>query len=253
MADNSITVKTGGIVAGAGCLFGLAPLILVLGTVGSGAEAVGWYILFTAPAGAVVVIIGLIIAIVGALRKTPEDFVKSVVTVAEESTPPTPQIPRYRNWNINSRQVGLIFLLNIVASLIVITATIINVNVTVTASHTLLPLGVTVALQSIPVLLVGLLMWLAWQVKSASGTPAVKVHFARLERVQHVIGIASLLWVLPMSMFPYWFLGGETVGLGILAGYAPALTGIVASLVTLFVRDRIEVLATEEVADHDGR
>jgi len=251
MADNSI--KAGGIVAGAGCLFGLAPLILVFATVGSGAEAVGWYILFTAPAGAVVVIIGLIIAIVGASRKTPEDFAKSVVTVAEESTPPTPQIPRYRNWNINSRQVGLIFLLNIVASLIVITATIINVNVTVTASHTLLPLGVTVALQSIPVLLVGLLMWLAWQVKSASGTPAVKVRFARLERVQRVIGIASILWVLPMLMFPNQFLGSETVGLGILAGYAPALTGIVALLVSFFGNLRIDESATEKVGDIDGR
>jgi len=171
----------------------------------------------------------------------------------EESTPPTPQIPRYHKWNTSSREAGPNFSLYIVASLIVITATIINVNVTVNASYTLLPLGLTVALQSIPVLLVGLLMWLVWQVRSASGTPEVKVRFARLERVQRVIGIASILWVLPMLMFPNQFLGSETVGLGILAGYAPALTGIVALLVSFFGNLRIDESATVEVGGNDGR
>jgi hypothetical protein len=177
----------------------------------------------------------------------------SAASASEESTPPAPQIPRYQNWNISAREVGMIFLLNIVASVIVITATIINVNVTVTASYTLLPREVTVALQSIPVLLVGLLMWLAWKVKSASGTPALKFRFARLERVQRVIGIGSIVWLLPMLMFPNQFMGSETVGLGILAGYTPALTGIVAYLVTLYVVQRIDESATEEVGDNDGR
>lgn len=171
----------------------------------------------------------------------------------EKSTPPTPQIPRYHNWNISAREVGMIFLLNIVASVIVITATIINVTVTVTASYTSFPREVTVALQSIPVLLVGLLMWLAWQVKSASGTPAVKFRFARLGRVQRVIGIGSIVWLLPMLIFPNQFMGSETVGLGILAGYTPALTGIVAYLVTLYVEQRIDESATEKVGDNDGR
>jgi hypothetical protein len=177
----------------------------------------------------------------------------SEASASEESISPTPQIPRYHNWNISAREVGAIFLLNIVASLIVITATIINVTVTVKASYTLLPQGLTVVLQSIPVLLVGLLMWLAWQVKSASGTPAVKVRFARLERVQRVIGIASIVWFLPMLIFSSLFMGSETGGLGILAGYAPTLTGIVAYLVTLYVKVRIEESATEEVGDNDGR
>jgi len=177
----------------------------------------------------------------------------SEASASEESTPPTPQIPRYHNWNTSSREAGPNFSLYIVASLIVITATIINVNVTVNASYTLLPLGLTVALQSIPVLLVGLLMWLAWQVRTASGTPAMKVRFARLERVQRVIGIASILGVLPMLMFPNQFLGSETVGLGILAGYAPALTGIVALLVSFFGNLRIDESATEKVGDIDGR
>jgi hypothetical protein len=177
----------------------------------------------------------------------------SEASASEESTPPTPQIPRYQKWNTSSREAGPNFSLYIVASLIVITATIINVNVTVTASYTLLPLGVTVALQSIPVLLVGLLMWLAWQVRTASGAPEVKVRFARLERVQRVIGIASILWMLPMLMFPNQFLGSETVGLGILAGYAPALTGIVALLVSFFGNLRIDESATEKVGDIDGR
>ena len=87
MADNS--VKVGGITAGAGCLFGLAPLIISVAAAAVGSDignVLHWYTFFTAPAGAVVVIIGLIMAIVGASRKTPEEFAKSVSTVADEDS-----------------------------------------------------------------------------------------------------------------------------------------------------------------------
>ena len=85
MADNS--VKIGGITAGAGCLFGLAPLIISFAAAAVGSDignVLHWYTLSTAPAGAVVVIIGLIMAIVGASRKTPEEFAKSVSTVSDD-------------------------------------------------------------------------------------------------------------------------------------------------------------------------
>ena len=78
MANNS--VKTGGILAGAGCLFGLAPLIISFIALAFGSDIGGvlhWYTFFTAPAGAVVVIIGLIIAIVGANKSTASDFSES--------------------------------------------------------------------------------------------------------------------------------------------------------------------------------
>jgi hypothetical protein len=79
MANRSF--KTGGILAGAGCLFGLAPLVISLAAAAVGSDignVLHWYTFFTAPLGAVVVIVGLIIAIVGASKSTPADFAKSV-------------------------------------------------------------------------------------------------------------------------------------------------------------------------------
>lgn len=78
MANN--TAKTGGIVAGAGCLFGLAPLIISFAAAAFG-SAIGnvlhWYTLFTAPIGAVVVVVGLVVAIVGASKSTPQDLTRA--------------------------------------------------------------------------------------------------------------------------------------------------------------------------------
>jgi hypothetical protein len=62
MANNS--VKTGGILAGAGCVFGLAPLVISFAAAAVGSDignTLHWYTLFTAPVGAVIVIIGLVV------------------------------------------------------------------------------------------------------------------------------------------------------------------------------------------------
>jgi hypothetical protein len=78
MATNKI--KTGGILAGAGCLFGLAPLGISFAAAAVGSDignTLHWYTFFTAPAGAVVVIVGLVIAIVGANKSTASDFAES--------------------------------------------------------------------------------------------------------------------------------------------------------------------------------
>jgi|GEM_PF-5432411 len=86
MANNS--VKTGGILAGAGCVFGLAPLAISFAAAAVGSDigiALHWYTLVTAPVGAVIVIIGLVGALVGAARSTPEDLARSVLPVAEKS------------------------------------------------------------------------------------------------------------------------------------------------------------------------
>jgi hypothetical protein len=81
MTNNKI--KTGGILAGAGCLFGLAPLAISFAAAGLGSDignTLHWYTLFTAPVGAVVVIVGLVIAIIGASKSTASDFDESVTS-----------------------------------------------------------------------------------------------------------------------------------------------------------------------------
>ena len=94
MANNS--VKTGGILAGAGCLFGLAPLAISFAAAGLGSDignTLHWYTVVTAPLGAVVVIVGLIIAIVGASKSTPEELAKSVSISADNSGSKTADAP----------------------------------------------------------------------------------------------------------------------------------------------------------------
>lgn len=44
-----------------------------------------WYTFFTAPVGAIVVIVGLVIALVGASKSSPEDLGRSVLPVVEKS------------------------------------------------------------------------------------------------------------------------------------------------------------------------
>jgi hypothetical protein len=81
MANNS--VKTGGILAGAGCIFGIAPLAISFAAAGLGSDignVLHWYTFYTAPIGAVVVIVGLIIAIVGANKSTASDFAESATS-----------------------------------------------------------------------------------------------------------------------------------------------------------------------------
>ena len=88
MANSS--VKTGGILAGSGCIFGLAPLAISFAAAAVGSDignTLHWYTFFTAPIGAVVVIVGLIIAIIGANKSTASDFAEST-TSAE--LPPLP-------------------------------------------------------------------------------------------------------------------------------------------------------------------
>jgi hypothetical protein len=74
------TAKTGGILAGSGCIFGLAPLVISLIAAGLGSDignTLHWFTFMTAPIGAVVVIAGLIMAIVGANKSAASDFAES--------------------------------------------------------------------------------------------------------------------------------------------------------------------------------
>ncbi len=94
MADNP--VKTGGIVAGAGCLLGLFPLIISVAALAFGSNignTLHWYTLFTAPVGAVIVIIGLVVALVGAAKSKPEDLARSVLPSAEQTDSEAVAVP----------------------------------------------------------------------------------------------------------------------------------------------------------------
>jgi hypothetical protein len=79
MAKNA--AQSGGILAGAGCIFGLAPLLISLAAAAVGSDignTLHWYTLFTAPIGAIVVIVGLIRAIVASTKSQPEDFASAL-------------------------------------------------------------------------------------------------------------------------------------------------------------------------------
>jgi len=72
--------KKGGLIAGGGCLFGLAPLIISFIALAFGSDIGGtlhWATFMTAPIGAVVVIVGLIMAIRAANTSTAADFAES--------------------------------------------------------------------------------------------------------------------------------------------------------------------------------
>ncbi|MEY4319183.1 MAG: hypothetical protein RL378_287 [Actinomycetota bacterium] len=90
MAKSSF--KTGGILAGAGCVFGIAPMAIMFAIGGiasvlgmdmnalNGLGVLGWFTFFTAPLGAVVVFVGLVTAIVGATKSTSSDFAESAMS-----------------------------------------------------------------------------------------------------------------------------------------------------------------------------
>lgn len=172
---------------------------------------------------------------------------------AESASAPKPPL-RQARWNITSRHIRTILLLNIIASVVVIAATVVNIVATLTDSpsnYWFVQQGQVAAFQAIPALLVGWLMWLAWQTSKAEGTPEVNSRFARLERVQRVIGIASIIWFFCMA-FGSGITGGFENAFLATAAFTPTLTGIIAMTVTLYVREKIEQSATEEGSNADG-
>lgn len=157
--------------------------------------------------------------------------------------------------NIRARHTRTLLMLNILASVLVVAATVVNVVVTMTSTPTgpfQLPPGAIAFFQIIPVFLVGWLLWLAWHTHKAVGTAGVGDHFLRLERVQRVVGIASIAWLVLMAMGSN-FAGGLGTGIVVAAAVTPTLTGIVAMLVTWSVRVSIDESATEEGGNSDGK
>lgn len=84
----------GGVLAGCGCIFAIAPIIMSVVTApfNSGADVWHWYLVTTFPIGGVVVITGLIIAGVGGNKSATEDSTstaESEPTASDAESDPT--------------------------------------------------------------------------------------------------------------------------------------------------------------------
>jgi hypothetical protein len=231
MANNS--VKTGGILAGAGCLFGLAPLIISFIALAFGSDlgnVLHWYTFFTAPLGAVVVIVGLIIAIVGASKSTPEELAKSVSTSADNSGSKTAAAPGTSSATVTlpplpaalARSVKLAYAIGFG---IVLVSCVMRVTLFQPMS------GILTFFDLVPVFFAGWLVYLARNAQE--GLP-----FLRLYQSQFVVSIAGCvagLWPFinldsSLSLLEYDDSGAfELVGT-IITGFIPAVASV-ASLV----------------------
>jgi hypothetical protein len=231
MANNS--VKTGGILAGAGCLFGLAPLAISFAAAGLGSDignTLHWYTFFTAPLGAVVVIVGLIIAIVGASKSTPEELAKSVSISADNSGSKTADAPGTSSATVTlpplpaalARSVKLAYAIGFG---IVLVSCVMRVTLFQPMS------GILTFFDLVPVFFAGWLVYLARNAQE--GLP-----FLRLYQSQFVVSIAGCvagLWPFinldsSLSLLEYDDSGAfELVGT-IITGFIPALASV-ASLV----------------------
>jgi hypothetical protein len=225
--------------------------------------------LLLAPIG-IVIAIGLFVAALGSAANVSEnprqhssDGSNLAMMMGEsprsststESSSPSQPNDRYARWTITPRQITIILRLNIVASVMVIVATVVNISETLRADPSTFWLfsqeGVA-AFHAIPALLVGGLMWLAWHMHKAMGTPSARYRFARLERVQRVVGIASSVWILALiGPASQGTLGGNP--LIVSAALAPSVTGIIAMSVTLNLRAKIESDATKGERETDGK
>ena len=166
---------------------------------------------------------------------------------AEPASEPKPE-RRHARWNITRDQIRTKLRLTIIASVVVIAATVVNVFAKLTddpSYYWLFPRGLVASFQAIPALIVGWLIWLVWQTWKAEGTPEVSNRFARVERVQRVIGIASIVWLFLMAINSA-FTGGFRNSFFAAAAFTPTLTGIIAMFVTWYGRVKIELAATEE-------
>ncbi|MCF8546835.1 MAG: hypothetical protein K9G02_02815 [Microbacteriaceae bacterium] len=191
MTNNQI--KTGGILAGAGCLFGLAPLAISFAAAGLGSDignTLHWYTLFTAPAGAVVVIVGLVTAIVGASMSTPADFAESITsTPGQEKTAGTGTPSDAKPVELPPLPSGLAQIVKIAYAfgfVVVLVSCVMRVTIFQPFS------GILTLFDLVPVFFAGWLVFLARNAHEGLG-------FLRLYQSQFVVSIAGCvvgLWPL---------------------------------------------------------
>ena len=182
-------IKKGGIIAGAGCLFAIAPIAVAVIAVQFSSDignVLPWLTFLTAPAGAVAVIVGIIIAIVGASTSKPEDLVKaeasgagpaSRATVTSSAEPATPASlpPLSRGL---ARSVKLAYAIGFVVVLVscVVRATLFQPGFSILTIFDL-----------VPAFFAG---WLVWLARGSSEG----LHFLRLVQSQLIVSIAGCVF-----------------------------------------------------------
>jgi hypothetical protein len=243
MTNNKI--KTGGILAGAGCLFGLAPLAISFAAAGLGSDignTLHWYTLFTAPVGAVVVIVGLIIAIVGATKSTPEDLAKSVSTSADKSVTKPAAGPR-----TPSAQVALPPLSDSLAHSVKI-AYAVGFGVVLVSCVMRVTLfqpmsGILTFFDLVPIFFAGWFVFLARNVQEG-------LQFLRLVQSQMIVSIAGCV----AGLYPLIFLPSDIASLGfegsddfqwggtIITGLIPLIASIASLVFAGVARSRYRAL-----------
>jgi hypothetical protein len=169
--------KTGGFVAGAGCLFAIAPMAASIAALAFGSDignVLSWFTYFTAPIGAVAIIVGIILAIVGASTSKPEDLVKAEASGAEPATAVSlPPLSRGL-----ARSVKLAYAIGFVVVLVscVMRATLFQPGFSILTIFDLAP-----------AFFAG---WLVWLARGSSEG----LHFLRLVQSQLIVSIAGCVF-----------------------------------------------------------
>jgi hypothetical protein len=181
-------IKKGGIVAGAGCLFAIAPIVVALVAVPFSSDignTLPWLTFFTAPAGAIAVIVGIIMAIVGSSKSKPEDLVKGTASGTVPTPSATPatavSLPPLSRGLARSVKLAYAFGFFVVLVSCVMRVTLFQPGFSILTIFDL-----------VPAFFAGWLVWLAR--KSSEG-----LHFLRLAQSQMIVSIAGCvagLWPL---------------------------------------------------------
>lgn len=194
MAKNS--ARSGGILAGAGCIFGLAPLIISFAAAAVGSNignTLHWFTLFTAPIGAIVVIVGLIMAIIATTKSQPEDFADS----APKSHPSSPVVdgsPSVPDSNAGALPPLPEALARVVKLFYAVGFGILLVSCVMRVAVFQSFAGILTLFDLVPVFFAA---WFAMMARKAEDG----LHFLRLHRAQRLVSIAGcVVGVYPLLM-----------------------------------------------------
>jgi hypothetical protein len=184
-------IKQGGIVAGAGCLFAIAPIVVALVAVPFNSDignTLPWLTFLTAPAGAIAVIVGIIMAIVGSSKSKPEDLVKGAASGAVPTPSATPatavSLPPLSRGLARSVKLAYAFGFGVVLVSCVMRVTLFQPG-----------FSILTIFDMVPAFFAGWLVWLAR--KSSEG-----LHFLRLAQSQMIVSIAGCV----VGLWPLIFL-----------------------------------------------
>lgn len=271
----------GGAIAGSGCLIAIAPLILtpaycaLRGNPG-GCGDVAMTVFLTFPLGGIIMVIGLIAAMVSASTRTvtdeePDDSDSPTQETQPDSATnaayPRDEVPRQLRRSPSKIQVSpgvarSLWILNIVAFALVFASTIFNIIDSLrvyrdwnrTEQLVDWP-SITMFFTVTPLFIVAWLLWLAHKLRTSVGTPDVGTRFIRLESVQNLVGGASgVCFIVALLLVPGWS-EGPFGAWSAISGITPVAVGIIAWLVTIYIRIRLYEradAATKEPPQNDG-